>query len=536
MHELMLKLLIVDDKPSEREGIANIIDWESVGIKVVGTAENGLDGIEKARALEPDIIISDIVMPHADGFKMVENIREFLPDIKVIFISCFDNFNFAKSAINMNAMGYVLKPIIAGELMETISKVTGLHIKEVKKREEEVELIRRLRENFPILRDQFIRDILFGFLKDENTIWEKNDFLEVGLKKGHYAVLAVECDDIESESEERKQLSSLKIKEYICDFCKKHSNNKSFYVTCIERNRYAILINVYENEEFNLVDFSEILRKELFNQFNLPVAVGTSNTYSRITEVHSCYQEACDALKFKQYLGKNQTIYYSDIYKGSNRSASVNTSTMQNDIKYLIMTGDKKEIDSFVDGIFENVSFPVNDNYVQYVCISIIYYIQINLIEINEKPNSIIDDIFTASDKFYKLNSLDDTKEWLKNLIYSVSSYLNCKDRRKNKKVIEVLKNYMHENFNKDITVSDIAEKAYLSPCYANYIFKKETGLTLIEYLTKIRIEEAQRLLKGSLLKVYEIAEKVGYKSNSYFCSVFKEHCRMTPLEFRDRR
>ena len=424
---MLLKLLIVDDKPSEREGIANIIDWESIGITVVGTAENGLDGVEKARELKPDIIITDIVMPHLDGFKMVEAIREFIPNIKVIFISCFDNFSFAKSAINVNAMGYVLKPIIVGELMETVSKVTGLHIKEVKEKKEEVELIRRLRENFPVLRDQFIRDILFGFLKDEKTIWEKNDFLEVGLEKGHYTVLAIECDDLEDEREEQKQLKSLKVKEYIWDFCRKQWENKSYYVTCIEKFRYAI-------------------------------------------------------------------------------------------------------------SLFEKELFIVDTYYIQFICITIIYYIQINLLELNEKPSNIMEEIFMTVDRYYKLNTVDDAKHWLKNLIWKVSSYMNSKDRRKNKKVIEVLKNFMHENYNKDLTVAEIAQKAYLSPCYANYIFKKETGVTLMEYLTRIRMEEAQRLLRNSLLKVYEIADMVGYKSSSYFSSVFKEHFKMTPLEFRDRR
>ncbi|HHY82408.1 MAG TPA: response regulator [Clostridiales bacterium] len=536
MQRILLKLLIVDDKPSEREGIASIIDWESIGISVVATAENGLDGIEKARALKPDIIITDIVMPHADGFKMVESIREFLPDVKVIFISCFDNFNFAKSAINMNAMGYVLKPIIASELMDTISKVTGLHLKEVKKKEEEEALIRRLRENFPVLREQLIRDILFGFIRDENAIWNKIEFLGIGLRNGHYAVLAVEYDDYENETEEKKQLYSLKIKEYICKFCEKQSDKAGFFVICIEKSRYAILINIHGHEEFSISNFSETLKEELTAKFSLSFAMGVSKAYNRITEVHRCYQEACDALKFKLYLGKNQIFNYSEIYRGSNSPAALSTISLQNDLKYLMKTGDTEEIEKFAEGLFANESFTDNNHYIQYVCISILYCLQINLIELNEKPDSITDDIFAAFDKFYTLESIDDAKDRIKNLIYSISSYLNSKDRRRNKKVIEVLKKYMHENYSKDLTVSDIAEKAYLSPCYANYIFKRETGVTLIEYLTRIRIEKARYLLKNSLLKVYEIAEKVGYKSNSYFITVFKEHCKMTPLEYRDRR
>lgn len=148
---------------------------------------------------------------------------------------------------------------------------------------------------------------------------------------------------------------------------------------------------------------------------------------------------------------------------------------MQNDLKYLIMTGDKRQINHFVENLFEYEPFANKDYFIQYICLSIIYYLQINLLELNEKLGNITEELFITSDKFYKLKTVEGAKNWLKNLIWSVSSYLNSKDKQRNKKVIEVLKTFMHEHYNEDLSVSEIAEKAYLSPCYANYIFKKET-------------------------------------------------------------
>ena len=542
MQRLLLKLLVVDDKPAEREGIINITDWNSIGITIAGEAENGLDGIEKAKMLKPDIIITDIVMPHVDGFKMVEEIKKTIPDIKVIFISCFDNFNFAKSAINVNAMGYVLKPIIAGELLSTVSKVTGIHIKEIERKKEEEDLIRHLRENLPVIRDQFIKDILFGLLKNEEEIWDKNDFLEAGLSSSSYHVLAAECDSLENGSEklseEKKQLKHLEIKEWIDKICKTYHSNIGYYITSVDRSRLAILIIQYGDKPFDIGSFAENLKKELTDQFKLEFTIGISGTVNCITAVHSCYQEACDALKFKFYLGKNQIIDYSEIYQDRNTKKHhlINSESVQNELKYLIMTGEQDEIDQFTEKLFENETVDINIHYIQYTCISIVSYLQISLSELNESLRSIFHDEFGIFEEILKLDTLIDIKHWLKDFIWSVSSFLSSKNSSKYKKVIDIIKDYLHNHYTEDLSVSEIAEKVYLSPCYTNYIFRKETGKTLIEYLTKIRIEEAKKLLQNSLLKVYEIAEKVGYKSNSYFCSVFKEHCGMTPLEYRDRR
>lgn len=538
--ETMLKLLIVDDKPSEREGIKNIIDWKEAAIEIVGEAENGLEGIEKARSLKPDIIITDVVMPKADGFKMIEEIKKFLPDIKVIFISCFDNFNFVKSAIDVNAMGYVLKPIIASELFATINKVAGIHLKEMQKRKEKEDLLRRLRESLPILREQFVKDIIYNTCNDEEELWNKNEFLQLGFKPGKFLTMIIEINDydikMKDTTEEKKQIKCMEIKEFISSICKTYKHELTFYITNIDNSRFVVIFNFTDIQCFNIEDFSEKLKNDIFEKFQFEITICISSTVDYITGLGRCYQESCDALKFKSFLGSNYVIKYSDIYSGNISDVkfqSFNTTEIHREIKYLLMTGDPKEIDLFIENLFRVNNQKMDYQYIQYICISIIYYIQINLIEMNESLSNIFDDEFTISKKFLKYKTITDIKQWLKNAIRSVSSCLNEKSNSKNKKVIEIMKEFIYNHYAEDLSVSDIAREVYLSPCYANYVFKKETGKTLIEFLTEIRIEKAKHLLKNSLLKVYEISEKVGYKNNSYFCAVFKERCGITPLEYR---
>lgn len=544
MNSYLLKLLIVDDKPDEREGIRSIINWDSIGITIVGVAENGLDGVEKARMLTPDIIITDIVMPQSDGFKMVEEIKEFLPNIKVIFISCFDNFNFVKSALDLDAMGYVLKPVISGELLATVSKVTGIHIRELERKKEEEGILHLLKENLPILREQFYKDILYDVFKNEDEIWEKNQFMDAGLKPGCFIVIIAEIYGnearLDESSEISRQIQKIKVMECINNTCKNSGLNFSFFIAAIDKSRFALIIctpkELNTSNVFNIDGLAESLKNSVYEQFNLGLTIGVSSSACNVLQIGRCYQEACDALKFKFYLGKNQTINYSDVYYDSfNKLYTFNADEVQNNIKYLIRTGERNEIDQFVEKLFYNKEQELSSQYIQYMSIGIICSIQINLIELNESLSNIFDSEFVLFEKLFKYSTIPDIKQWLKNIIWSVSSFLNSKSRKKNKKVIDMMQEFINKHYTEELSVSEIADKVYLSPCYANYIFKKETGETLMEFLTGVRLKKAKELLKNSLLKVYEISEKVGYKSNSYFNSVFKEHCGMTPLEYRDR-
>ncbi|SFJ55125.1 Helix-turn-helix domain-containing protein [Paenibacillus sp. UNC496MF] len=543
MDHYALKLLIVDDKPAEREGIRDIFNWGSIGIHIVGEAENGREGIEKARQLLPDIIITDIVMPQFDGFKMIEEIRTFLPDIKVIFMSCFDNFNFVKSAIDLDAMGYVLKPVISGELLATVSKVTGIHIRELERRKEEEDLLRRLRESLPILREQFYKDILIGKFESSHEVWDKNKFLDARLMPGQFIVMMTELDSsggkLGESSEISKQLLHMQVAECIEKICMELGLGSSFCITAMDKARFAIILNHSEEsaKDFTTEALADKLKSGIYSQFGLELAIGVSSSTTDILQIGRRYQEACDALKFKSYLGANQTINYTDIYSDSspNELNTFNAVAVQNELKYLLKTGERSDISKFVDELFHHDRDEMNRQYIQFVCISVISYIQMHLIELNESLSSIFDNEFIVFEKISQMHTIPELQQWLKSLIESVSLHLNSKHHKKNKKVIDTILAFMEGHYFEELSVPSIASKVYLSPCYTNYIFRKETGETLMEHLAGIRIEEAKKLLRGSLLKVYEISEKVGYKNNSYFSTVFKERCGMTPLEYRDR-
>lgn len=156
------KILLADDEEEIREGIVQKIDWENLGYTVVGSAENGLEALEKAEHLRPDVVITDIRMPFMDGLELGEKLRVFLPSAKLIFFSGYDDFEYAQKAIQLNAAEYILKPVNAAELTETLKKLKSrMDLEFAEKRDVET-LRRNYTESLPVLREQFLVGLMEG--------------------------------------------------------------------------------------------------------------------------------------------------------------------------------------------------------------------------------------------------------------------------------------------------------------------------------------------------------------------------------------
>jgi two-component system, response regulator YesN len=185
----MYKILVVDDNVFDREGVIDLIDWDSLGIQIAGTASNGEEGYKKALELKPDFVLTDVAMPLLNGIQMTKKIKQDLPDMLFIYMSCFDEFDFVKNAISLDVSAYVLKPVDLTELTEALEK-----IKKIKKNEKAIkenldELKSKIKESLPVLREQFIRDLVFGKTLDMKNIEEKMKYLGINCQETYLIVL-----------------------------------------------------------------------------------------------------------------------------------------------------------------------------------------------------------------------------------------------------------------------------------------------------------------------------------------------------------
>ena len=155
----MYKLLIVDDEKIEREGMAELIDWGSFGIELAGTAWNGQDGYEKVLNLHPDIVMTDIKMPVMDGLGLIRKLKEELPDIQVIVLSGYGEYEYTSQAMELGIKYYILKPCDEERMLPVIEKVKE-EIRE--KQQEKRKYDTTVKKLLPLAKEQVFRNILLN--------------------------------------------------------------------------------------------------------------------------------------------------------------------------------------------------------------------------------------------------------------------------------------------------------------------------------------------------------------------------------------
>lgn len=299
----MYRLMIVDDEWPTRNGIRVCIDWSKYGIEVVGEASSGAQGLELAKTLQPGIVLTDVRMPGMDGIEMVSRLREQNEEIKIIFISGFDDLDYLKSAIRMDAIDYILKPVNLEELEEAIQRV----LDQTKKRESEQELLQhmhaRLYESLPLLRERFLVQLISKQKRELDVLRRRIEFLELPLPvQGEFVVLVLSIDnlaavldmmngrDVELLSFSTQNIvRELVSSSFSCSFVFEHA-----------KGEFVILLGLSGEDEQEAIFplLTEVKQKldDFFRRFHpISLTIGVGSTVKSLNELNDSYTLAVEA-------------------------------------------------------------------------------------------------------------------------------------------------------------------------------------------------------------------------------------------------
>lgn len=433
----MFKVLIVDDEALIRKGLKTIIDWKSFECEVCGEASDGMDGMNKIKALLPDIIITDINMPGINGLTMIKEVKELIPNVKLIILTGYRDFEYIQEALKLGAFDYLLKP----SKIEAITSIVKKAVADLKAKARKEEEINDLRKNFekriPSLRQKLLYDIIFTInIINEEVLEELN---VCKLKFNDFYVIGIETDEnvAETKNQHERQLYQFGI---INTFEEIFSSN--FNVINIPINTNRIIFIIQPKTEFNYIDIinenSASLQEMIKSCFNFTITIAISSIGTGIFSISSRAKEILKALDHKTHIGLNSIIHYED---------------------------------------FKNMHF------------------------------------------------LEDAKETL-------NSQKNIPEKNMNN-ILQKALTYISNNFQKDITLNDVAKYTYVSTYYLSRMFTKELGKNFVDYLNEIRIEKSKEYLKDPKFKSYEIAEMVGINDPHYFSKLFKKYAGTTPSEYK---
>jgi len=543
----MKTLVIVDDEPSVLNGLARYVDWPSLGIELAGMADDGDTGLALILERKPDIVLTDVKMPKLDGTEMAVRLRSLLPSAKIVFISGHNDTDYLKSALQVQAVDYIFKPISRKELAEVLEKLVAELDAEIRERELVSEMQVKLTQSMPLLREKFLLSAISDGFHSAHPE-ERLAFLELPfLQADRYLVLVVLLDDLadtmEPRSERDKQLLSYALLNIIQELIHQEAGGIAFEKTLGEY--VAILTFREENAaaedapstENGLLALAEAIRDNLGRWLKLSVTIGVGEEASRLAELPQSYKQAREAASQKWYLGKNRILTVGSM-EVSDSSRYRLEAEAEEGVLSLLKAGDSAGLQVLLDGIFQRLARNRSQGfaYERNVGLHLVLLSSRVLLEGNLLSAGWEDKELQVWERALKQETLQDLKSLIDSYLLELCAAVGQKRRGRTGNVIERIKSLIAERYRENLTAADIAAGVYLSPTYVSLLFKEETGETLFEYLTKVRIERAKELLKDPQTKFYEVCEAVGYSDPSHFSKVFKKMTGLTPSAYRDRQ
>lgn len=537
-----IKVFLVEDEMVIRRGIKNSIDWEKEGYIFCGEASDGELAYPMIIKEKPDILITDIRMPFMDGLELCKLVKEELPNIKILILSGYDEFDYAKEAIRLGVTEYLLKPISSGKLLEALNGVS----ESIRREKEDKDLVRKymeeMRENTEHEKQKFFEQMIAGNLSMADAL-ETGKKYEMNLSAGMYNLLLFRFTLGE---ENRKSGELLGEAEYAI----KKLTERLEYVFEFQRDveGWAFLLMADNEEQMSerVKELSKDLEEIMKNYSTITYFGGIGQPVARLRELEESFREAERALAARFTMELNRIISVEDIRMAQNVDTLDDieitsfgeiekTRTM---LEKFLNNGAEDEIDEFVDVYInelpeENLKSVLMRQY-------IIMDAYIVMMSFCEKIEGIEGEMQAQSEELKNsmktIQTLEEIKNYIRMLLKKIIGVRDTISGRRYSDIIEIAKDQIRKTYMSDeISLNTIAAEVGMSPSYFSSIFSKEMGKTFVEYLTEIRMDRAKELLMCSSMKTSEIGYEVGYKDPHYFSYIFKKTQNCIPKEFRAR-
>lgn len=528
----LYNILLVDDETDVLEAMKKKIDWESLGFCLAGTAENGQEALEMAEQLHIDVVMTDIKMPYMDGLTLCKKLKENYRNIKVVIYSGFDDFEFAREAVHLEAEEYLLKPISSKDMENVFGKIKKKLDEEFDQHRNVNKLYEYYRKSLPAMQEQFVMGVLEGKITGERL---KNmmEMYELDLNSPYYVVANLYAEaNVKEQGEKTTQLLNLSLRDMAEDYLKE---KMSFY--CINYLDEVILVfMLQEKDEIeNVLYHLDQICKMGSRVLDVQVTGAVGQSCSSLDTLMSSYQEAKTAMEYRTIIGGSQVLYIKDIEPNPQDSVSFMDYDFQNLVR-AVKIGDRKETDEAIQSFMNSLrNGCITPNQYQLICMEL----STELMKIGRSYKLRTKQIFGAGEhipwqELYKHLSVDELESWLREICNNLRHTLRHERSDSTIRLTEQAKAYIGEHYKEnDLSAETLCRQLNVSAAYSSTIFKKEVGLSFVAYLTKIRLEHAVELLRTTEDKTYVIAEAVGYTEPNYFSYVFKKQYGISPSKYR---
>jgi len=523
-----LKAIIVEDEEPIRNLLRISVDWEKLGVTIEGEASNAYEALDLVDCVYPDIMFTDICMPIIDGIELSRMVVEKYPNIKIIILTGHDDFEFAKKSIKVGISDFLLKPIDGEEISNAVLKIKAKILEEKSNQKEKNRLRKLLDENLPFLREKALNEILSNAL-DAEKIKKILNFYTIDLTESLLQIAVIETMKGDENAETSHLLLNLRCQELIRQYFKE---NEKVHIFSDVGYRIVIL-----NNNVN-VDLSTCVREILtilINQCKAFVSIGLGNPYQTLTRLRHSYVEACMALKYKIVSGWNLVICYSDMNLTQDGRVSYDVDMFET-LRFNIHVGLKDKAVAQLENILGENGEAVTPDTLRIIGSNVISAALGALNDHGITISEVFQEGYQIYEKIFKIDNVPEMRRCLNEILENSIESINRASKFRKKNLVGGIEEYIKKNYrNSELSLSLTAKEFYVNPSYLSRVFKENTGMNFIEYVTRVRIEAAMKLLKSTDKKVYQIADEVGISDPKYFSVCFKKTSGLSVSDYRNQ-
>lgn len=534
----MLKVFLAEDEFIIREGIKNNIDWQAHGYEFCGEASDGELAFPLIQKTRPDILITDIKMPFVDGLALSRLVKKELPETEIIILSGYEEFDYAKEAIQIGVARYLLKPINGETLLQEIDSVAEIILGKQKEKEIRERYQKEMEENS--LRDQMdlFQHLVTGDCSMEELL-SVADKLDLKIMAPWYSIVLLKIQSMKHDYEEYsgsivvvdERIVKLAEPEHVLIFDRALEGRAFLFKADSEEELLA-----YQKEY--LGDVKEVLS----GYANLRYFGGIGTPVNRLREIPASFEDASHAFAHR-YLVAESCILDSSLLMQEGaaeqedfRISAVNPEQIDRaKMQEFLRTGDLDEVIYFVDEFFGKLDGGAMKSRIfrQYITMDA-YFSIVDFL----KGLGLQKDEIEAPDQDSSI--LQDEKNSMDYIVRIMEKALVLREKKASSRYEDVVSeviHYIEDNYaQEELSLNLLASHVNFSPNHLSMIFSQQTGQTLIRYLTDYRMNRAKELLRCSSKKSSVISMEVGYKDPHYFSYLFKKTQGMTPTQYRGGR
>lgn len=536
----MIKVFLVEDEEIIRESIKNNIPWEENGYNYAGGAPDGEMALPMIHEIKPDIVITDIRMPFMDGLELSRILKKEQPDISIVILSGYGEFDYAKEAIKIGVTDFISKPVTAVQLMESLDKIKAEIIEKRKQKESIQKLQEQTEESIRQKRYRFLGEIIRNKLPISELI-DRGKELGISLVASVYNFMMIKIfprDTLEGEAYKKLLSRANELAESAAQDCDK--------ITVFYRmtEGYVVLFSGQDESELKQLGkkYLSVLSEKIKKEAAMDYFIGVGKPVYRLHQLSVSYETANEAFSRQFSENKNTIVIYENIEENNNQDIELPSEDFRENqfgnLKEFLKEGEISQISPFIESYLHGFGEEQMNSFI--FCQYIIIGMQVNLQYFMEQTGLKKEKLEEKYPEYYKKSTQIASYQMLKvhmdRMLRAVLEIRNEKLMQKHHSVIDDAKRFMMKNYtNEEISLNAVASEVGLSSSHFSTVFKQETGKSFVEHLTQLRMESAKKLLKGTDMKASQISYEVGYKDPHYFSYLFKKTQGCTPKQYRMR-